>query len=106
MQSSFPHLGSFLDCDDGWRRIPGKTLVHILLIRDGMRDRSRLERKLHQFLELRSDDTQIPVSHAIGRVLHDELNDVRVLIEEIASGCYRDRLVAVGLLYVEPYARA
>src|SRR5437773_12509266 len=101
MQSSSPHLGYFLDCDDGWRRIPGKTLVHIFLVRDGMRDRSRLERKLHQFLELRSDDAQIPVGHAVGRSLHDELNVVPDLIEAIASGCYRDRLVAVGLLYAD-----
>src|SRR4051794_30586469 len=43
-------LISLLDSDEGWRRIPGKTFVHVFLVRDGLTDRPGLERKLHEFL--------------------------------------------------------
>ena len=63
---------------------PRKTLVHIGFIRDGMADGFSFERQLHQFLELRADHAQISVGHPVRRVLHDEPQYVRVLIEELA----------------------
>src|SRR5690606_31701335 len=58
-----------------------ETLIHIRFISDRRLDRAGRDGKLHQLLELLADHAQIAVGNAVRRILHDEPDDVRILVE-------------------------
>src|SRR5262249_52289530 len=61
-------------------------VVDVALEGNGARERSGLQGKLHQIVELLLDHPQIFIGHAVGRVIHDVLEDRLVLIEVVVAG--------------------
>src|SRR5262245_38555082 len=67
------------ELDHGRLRGARKALVHVRLVGHRVLERAGGHGELHQLLEFAPDHAQVAVGHPVGRVLHDEAQDVRVL---------------------------
>src|SRR5882724_1084810 len=63
-----------------------EAVVDVALEGNGALERSGLQGKLHQIVELLLDHPQISIGHAVGRVIHNVLDDRPVLIEVLYVG--------------------
>src|SRR5882724_4956214 len=81
-----------------------EAVVDVALEGNGARERSGLQGKLHQIVELLPDHPQISIGHAVGRVFHDVLDNRPVLIEVLYVGGDLGRPSPMVSLSIEPMA--